>query len=447
MRKHAWRVVFGVLACVAAWSGTRLAAELVAARFRLRDGTVLAGRIETPSFSLSSSLGVHSIQVADLSEVQFDERGVRVRLKDGTTLLGTISIESWAIRSMIGERSIPTALIAAIEILGGSEEQGPVREGGGASVGPTDIEQRLPLGRALSAVVLSSDAQLLYALESDGSKLHAIGTDTLDVRRTLDLPPDSRHLSPTPDGSAMVVVGRSTLTVVDLSAWRVRKSFPAEPGLWEVVALGEGLACASTSCWSSSPEVRVFSLAEGGVLRTFQGMDQQLRGTRDGRRLYSRTGVLRLPPSPGGNAERVRGGWVEARATGPLGEFTLSPDDRHAVTIAGYVYDLGRSPLADLLPCARVERHLCSAWLARARRLLLFTAEGTVKQYSVPEFEPVGSSRLGLRVYWAQADEERGALYACAGGPPPAALRPTGSDSTVRPAMPPADLYKLRLPR
>jgi DNA-binding beta-propeller fold protein YncE len=99
------------------------------------------------------------------------------------------------------------------------------------------------------------------------------------------------------------------------------------------------------------------------------------------------------------------------------GEFTVTADGKYLLCKTGSVLRVSDDRQEDLQGVATLEPFLATSVSPKDGWLFLLTDEGTLKQYSYPEFKPAATYRLGVVGYQMALDPTTGRLYVAAVDP------------------------------
>ena len=448
------------LALLLAATASAAAADPQAVSLVTRDGNAVTGTIDLEGFKIETSLGRIEVKLADVAEVLYTDKSGSVRLWDGTTLLGKVDVVAWPLKSKLGDLLVKPENIARIactrivgpqtprippQVTAGTAPAVPARAGREPDLKPV---KTLPLKASVARLLLSADGSTLYALQAADAKLLVIPAETLTVVREVPIPPDpSPANSPqsplpafalVPGGKLLAAATRRTVALLDPATGRVTKTFPIEHEIVDLFAIDEQTLLATTT----RDGLITVSVPRQAVMKRIGAGSGPMSQTRDGSRIYMQGGTLVLPAPRSLLAEpaflpHADGGSFSNNAR-------ITADGRFAVSTSGSVFRLGRSCVADLLPCGRVLPHLASASTETPRVLLLFTADGFMKEIDLATLEVAKSTYLGVKGYRVLADEPRNVFYLSG----PADNVAEGGYTPSPRAVPPAgDIHQFALPR
>lgn len=303
---------------------------------------------------------------------------------------------------------------------------------------PDDGELRpaavVKLASSVPALVLSPDRRWVYLLNASDGKVRRIDTG----KRALDaaaaeLRGGAEGMCASPDGKTLYAFasldghrdshpdgnrGRGEIHVVDAAALKVSRSFTVYSDPYDMAANDAGLLFV-TGGSNQQTSLTVVDAGTGKVRVEWGGFRQRslVRLSADQKRLYvgttdvGTTDVMAL----------VLPGKVEdpkpARYASPYKDqfdgrpFVVSPDGKYLVSALGYVLSLSAKPEDDLKLAAKVEKHVACAMDRDCDRVLIATADGWLKAYSYPKFEPEAAMPMGAVAYRMVLDAGAKTLY------------------------------------
>jgi WD40 repeat protein/mono/diheme cytochrome c family protein len=290
----------------------------------------------------------------------------------------------------------------------------------------------VPVGGTVGNLILSPDRTALYYLNLTDGRLGRVDAATLGRSQELRLAEGTEAVCLTPDGTTLYAAAPDgKLQVIDPRTLEVHKTLPTAAAPYDLAATDGGLVFLSGASgdWT---EITVVDAGRGTVAARWGGVWKRslLQLAPDQKRLYvSSQGVtpgliegLALPARPEDKPTPYR-----SPATGkhPLGgPFSLTPDGKFLLCKTGTVLRLTTEADADLQHAATLEPFLAAAVAPARRAAFLLTADGWLKRYSYPDFQPQGASRLGVVAYQAAWDGGQGRLYVAGFDPAALAARP-----------------------
>jgi DNA-binding beta-propeller fold protein YncE len=293
-------------------------------------------------------------------------------------------------------------------------------------------EAVIPVGGTLGELILSPDRSALYYLNLTDSVLGRLDTRTFRRDRTLKLLAGSDVFAMSPDGKTVAALTHSaekaraiTLQVIDpakLEAFaRIRVGTPGYD-----LAVGDGGRAYVSGAGEEWTTVSVVDLHKGSLAGTWGGVWSKsfLQLSHDGRRLYvSSRGVvpgtldaLVLPSKPGEQPVRYRAPNHDKLVLG--GPFVISPDGRFALFQTGTILGLSSEKDADMCIHVRLEPFLSAAIDVEGKAAYLLARDGTLAEYSYPEFRLRVRRRLAMAGYRIAVDGQArdGAVRLYVGG-------------------------------
>jgi hypothetical protein len=286
-------------------------------------------------------------------------------------------------------------------------------------------------------LILSPDGTALFYLDLTHGVLGRIDTRMLRRDRTLKLLPDSNVLAMSPDGKTLAALGRlgtangTTLQVIDPGKMEVSARIQLPRRGYDLALRDGGVAFVSGAApeWTEISEV---DLRKGVLAATWGAVWSRsfLQLSADGRRLYvSSQGVIpgtldafalsgkrtEQPPS-------YRAANHDKLALG--GEFVLSPDGRFALCKMGTVLRLSAEKDEDMRVQARLEPFLAAAVDVGGKAAYLLGRDGTLAEYSYPDFRLRKRRRLTITGYRIAVDGKAGRLYVAGFDPRSVAEQP-----------------------
>jgi WD40 repeat protein/mono/diheme cytochrome c family protein len=306
----------------------------------------------------------------------------------------------------------------------------------------------IPLGGTIGSVLLSPERKYLYYLNLTESTIGRVNLDTGKRDKEVALHDRTEALTITPDGKTLVALCSYpnsispdervrdervyALQVIDPARMKVVGKGPALQDVpYGVAAADSGLVFISGGSgeWT---DVSVFDLAKQKVVARWGGAWTRsfLQLSADQKRIYySSQGVspgtidaLVLPKHLDDKPVTYR---APAPGRQPLGgEFVLTPDGRFLLCKSGTVLRLSADRDEDLKFHTALEPFVAAAIDPEARAAFLLTRDGTLEQYTYPEFKLTASHRLGIVPYQAVYDGKRDRLYVAGFDPRAVAERP-----------------------
>jgi WD40 repeat protein len=278
-------------------------------------------------------------------------------------------------------------------------------------------------GGTVGNLHLSPNRRWLYYLYQ--GRLARVDTTTL--KRTEDLPLEvgTELLTLTPDGKTLVALkpedeksrGECKLFMVDAAKWEVRKKLQVDFRPYDLAADDRGRVYLSggRGDWT---DVAVVDAARGTVARWGGVWNRSfVRLSADQKRLYVSTqgvtpGVLEalvVPERVEDKPAQYRSPAVKDHALG--GEFVVTPDNRFVLCRSGVVLRAAAGADNDLKYETTLPGFLAAAVDAEAGAAYLCGEDGSLRQYSYPDFKPKGVYRLPGVGYQATVDGKQGRLY------------------------------------
>jgi hypothetical protein len=419
-----------------------------------KDGQTLAGVTQTLTIDFQSSLGKSTVKLEDLTSIGIGEKEQQISTNDGTTLKGKLITESIKIKTKLGEMTIKFADLVALNITGVQrgqprldENPNPANPPKPGPVQPTDVKKPEPkglkplttlkIGALVTRVLASADGKKLYVLNGSDSKLLIVDAAALTTDKEIALGGETA-IALGPTGKVMLACGKKTVTAISLEEGKVTKTFPIENDTYDLVAIDDQTALLTTSggvVTVSVPKQSIVSkLQQGG-----QG-NERMHLLRDAKKIYTSGGAILLPDKAKGRDELVWSPYAGGQGTGYC---TLSPDGRFAVAASGIVFRTGKSFVADMVQLTKVEPHWTSAFDTARKRVLVFQANGFVKEYDTETFEIARTFQLGYKVLEARVDAD-GATFTVFGTPANAG---EGGQRPYNQATLVGDLMKFEMPK
>jgi hypothetical protein len=297
----------------------------------------------------------------------------------------------------------------------------------------------LRVSGTVGALLLSPNGRWLNAFDTTAGKLLRWDTDGLKRAGELSLPAGTEVVTMTPNGKTLVALapdwggqGRGgRVQLIDARKWAFGDVLAVGPNLFDVAADDKGRIYLSggRGDWS---DVTVYDNGKlagrwGGVwAKSF------LRLSADQKRLYFSTqgvspGSVEAFVIPGNPSEKPATYRSPARGERALGgEFLVTPDGRFVLSKTGVVLRSAAGPDADLRSETTLVPFLSAAVDADRRAAFLCTEDGTLRQYSYPEFKLQAKYKLPGVGYQAVCDGKSGLLYVAVFDPKALTARPRG---------------------
>jgi WD40 repeat protein len=300
-------------------------------------------------------------------------------------------------------------------------------------------EAVIPVGGTIGRLLLSPDRSALYYLNLTDGLLGRIDTKTLRRDRSLKLVAGSDALAISPDGKTLVALARVTsgkerltsLQVIDPS--KMEQTTNLRLPLWGYdLALRDGglaLVSGADAEWS---EITQIDLRKGTVTATWGGVwgKSFIHLSMDGRRLYvSSQGVVPATLDAFALGAKTTEQPVSYRAANHDklalgGEFVVTPDGRFALCKTGTVLRLSAERDEDMRLHTRVEPFLSAAVDEGGKTAYVLARDGTLRQYSYPDFRLRWQRRLAITGYQIAVDGKSGRLFVAGFDPRSVAERP-----------------------
>ena len=293
----------------------------------------------------------------------------------------------------------------------------------------------IPVGGTVGNLFLSADRQWLFYLNLTEAKLGKVNTKTARRDKELKLAEGTDALTRTPDGKTLIATAPAKdgckIQVIDPKTLEIRKSFWVDVAAYDLVANDAGLLFLSGSKgeWS---DIAVVDLAKERVVTRWGGVWNRsfLQLSADQKRLYySSQGVspgtldaLVIPAKLDDKPATYRAAFPGRQPLG--GEFQLTPDGRFLLCKTGTILRLSGTQDEDLKFHTSLEPFLAAAIDGDTRAAFVLTRDGTLEQYSYPEFKLRTSQRVGVTAFQAVSDGQAGKLYVAGFDPRTAAERP-----------------------
>jgi WD40 repeat protein/mono/diheme cytochrome c family protein len=293
----------------------------------------------------------------------------------------------------------------------------------------------VPLSGTVGNVFLSPNRKWLYYLNLTESKVGRVNLETGKRDKELPLADGTDALTMTPDGKMLVATVRdgksSKVQIIDPAKMEVRKSFAIDAAAYDLAAADSGLLFVSGGSgeWT---DVSVIDVTKETVVTHWGGVWTRsfLQLSTDQKRVYYSSqgvtpGTLDVVVLPKQFDDKPVTYRAPAPGRQPLGgEFQLTPDGRFLLCKSGTVLRLSANRDDDLQFHAALEPFVTAAVDPEARTAFLMTRDGTLEQYTYPEFKLRTSHRLAIVPYQAVYDGKRGKLYVAGFDPRAVADRP-----------------------
>ncbi len=325
---------------------------------------------------------------------------------------------------------------AVVPVPSGATKRSTAHEEERPSLTPEAI---IPVGGTIGRLILSPDRSALYYLNLSDSTLGRIDTKTQRRDQVLKLDPGTDALAMSPDGKTLVALARLATGKQRLTSLRVidavKMAQTANPRLplWGYdLAIREGgiaLVSGAEAEWS---EISRIDLVKGTVTAKWSGVwgKSFVNLSADGRRLYiSSQGVvpgtldaLALPTKATEPPVSQRAANHDKLVLG--GEFLVTPDGRFALCKTGSILRLSDEKDEDMRLHTRIEPFLAAAVDEEQKTAYLLGRDGTLRQYSYPEFRLRWRRRLAITGYQITVDGKAGRVYVAGFDPRSVAERP-----------------------
>ena len=301
-----------------------------------------------------------------------------------------------------------------------------------ASSGDTDSQRRvptwepsavIPAGGWIDHLRLSADGRWLYFLDRTNHQLVQIDTETLQKRRSWNLPRSVETYVTVPKDGAIWLVGeiqgQPKALELDARELKVRRQFALEALPYDLAVSEAGLLFLSgrEPGWS---EVTIYDIHKQAVVGRWSGLWSRslLQMSPDQKRLFvgsqgivpGRIESYVLPvdltkkPQPLATLTDER--------TAPAGPFSVSPDGQFIIARNGAVFRAEVDRAADLSYVGRVASHLDVVVDPTQGALWLLAADGrSLKKYAYPDLRWQTDFALGSLNYRMTGDTTRRRLY------------------------------------
>jgi WD40 repeat protein len=291
------------------------------------------------------------------------------------------------------------------------------------------------LGGNIGNVFLSPNRKWLYYLNLTDAKVGRVSVEKGKRDKELRLAEGTDTLAMTPDGKTLVATAvdgnRSKVHVIDPTKLELRKSFWIDAVAYDLAAADNGLAYVSggSGDWT---DICVVDVDKEAIVSRWGGVWTRslLQLSTDQKRLYySSQGVLPgtldaavLPKQPEDKPATYR---ASSPGRQPLGGTCLpTPDGRFLLCKSGTVFRLSANRDDDLQFHTALEPFVAAAFDSNAGRSYLLTRNGTLNEYSYPNFKLKKSHRLDIAPYSAVCDGVQGKLYVAGFDPRDATEQP-----------------------
>jgi WD40 repeat protein len=301
----------------------------------------------------------------------------------------------------------------------------------------TTVQQRtarpeavIPVGGTIGAMLLSPDRKRLFYLDLTGSLVGRVDTKTLKRDEPLPLLEGTSTLAMSRDGKLLVAPWAApksgprsgSLQLIDAESFAKRPAISLSFRPYDV-AVGDGEAFVSDaqSDWTSVAAIPLVKGKQRRDVGTVWGRSL-LALSRDGKRLFASSqgvvpGTLDALDVTGKSAARSAS--RDKLSLG--GEFVISPDGKFLIHRSGTVLS---AEAEDLKSHARIDPHLSAAVDDEGGAAWVIARDGSLRQYSYPDFRPQGRWRLALTAYGVAVDGKAGQLYVAGFDPRSVAERP-----------------------
>jgi WD40 repeat protein len=293
----------------------------------------------------------------------------------------------------------------------------------------------IPVGGTVGALYLSPDRQWLFYLNVTEAKLGKVNTKTARREKELKLADGTDVLARAPDGKTLIATAPAkegcTIQVIDPKTLEIRKSFRVDVAAYDVASNDAGLIFLSGGKgeWT---DIAVVDTAKETVVTRWGGVWNRsfVQLSADQKRIYySSQGVspgtldaLVIPSKLDDKPATYRAAFPGRQLLG--GEFQVTPDGRYLLCKTGTVLRLSAARDDDLKFHVSLEPFVAAAVDADARAAFVLTRDGTLEQYSYPEFRLKTSHRIGVTAFQAVCDGAAGKLYVAGLDPRTVAERP-----------------------
>jgi WD40 repeat protein len=293
----------------------------------------------------------------------------------------------------------------------------------------------IPVGGTVGALYLSPDRQWLFYLNVTEAKLGKVNMKTARREKELKLADGTDVLARTPDGKTLIATAPAkdgcTIQVIDPKTLEVRKSFWVDVAAYDVAANDAGLIFLSGGKgeWT---DIAVVDSAKEAVVARWGGVWNRsfVQLSADQKRLYySSQGVspgtldaLLIPQKLDDKPATYRAAFPGRQPLG--GEFQLTSDGRYLLCKTGTVLRLSPTRDDDLKFHVSLDPFAAAAVDAESRAAFVLTRDGTLDQYSYPDFRLKTSHRIGVTAFQAVCDGAAGKLYVAGLDPRTVAERP-----------------------
>jgi WD40 repeat protein len=197
-----------------------------------RDGNVLVGTSSLDVLKFETSLGVLQIKLAEVENISpVQEQTVSLRLRDGTILRGKIVSADWKIKTRFGEHPVDPANIQGLSITRRAAPAAPAV--GNTPTGPVlapapKLLHALSLKAPLKDLRISGDGKKLYVLNPPKGALLIVNAATVAVERELHVDPAPSALALGPAEGTVAVGAKGKIYLVDTTTGQVARQFAIE---------------------------------------------------------------------------------------------------------------------------------------------------------------------------------------------------------------------------
>lgn len=291
----------------------------------------------------------------------------------------------------------------------------------------------IPIGGTIGTLILTPDRKRLFYLDLTNGRVGRVDTKSLKRDEPLELLEGTQTMALSPDGKLLVAPWagakgkRSTsyLQLIDAEPFTKRADLHLSLRPYDV-AVGEGRVYLSSaeSDWTHVTMVPLDKATAARDLGTVWGRSF-LSLSRDGKRLYSSSqGVI-----PGTLDALDVSGKGSQRATNHDklslgGQFVISPDGQHLICQTGTVLRLSAEREEDMKLHVKIDPLLSVAVDEENKAAWVVARDGTLKEYSYPDFRLRGKWRPALTAYGVAVDGKAGRLYVAGFDPRSVGERP-----------------------
>jgi WD40 repeat protein len=310
---------------------------------------------------------------------------------------------------------------------------------------PTDVKGPprpvavISVGGTVSGMQLSPDGQWLYYLNLTEAKLARVVTETGKRDRVLKLAEGTDALCLSRNGAWLIATASvqgdkkvsTNVQVIDREKMELRKSFSVAAVPYDIAVTDAGMLLISggESEWT---EITAVDIEKEAVLARWGGVWGRsfLQLHPEQRHIYYSSqgvtpGTLEALVIPGKLDEKPVISRASVSEKIPLGgEFIMSPDGRFLLCKTGTVLQASAKREDDLKYHTSIQPFVAATVDARDKRVFALSRDGSLWQYSYPEFKPLGGKQLPLLPYQAVCDGRQGRLYVAGIDPKSVGERP-----------------------